>query len=194
MTARKSTARASDLHFLLQRAQRGDREAFGEVYTRFHPYVLHCFWSLGASYAESWDLTQETFLHALRGIGTLDLGCDVQCGGWLRRIAINVLRRHQARRKDLAWEPWEADAFPEIREAPPFSAVASAEDYGALARCLEALDRTQRRIIGYRYVHGYSGRRVAALLGLAEATLRDRLRQALASLRDCLGASGIIPG
>jgi RNA polymerase sigma-70 factor (ECF subfamily) len=54
-------------------------------------------------------------------------------------------------------------------------------------RCLRDLTELQREAITMAYYAGYTYREVAQLLGVALATVKTRMRDGLARLRDCLG-------
>ena len=175
-------------------AQKGDRDAFAELYSRYQPYVLHGLLALGETYADAWDLTQETFLHAYRGLHTLCPERELRFGGWLRRIAMNVLRKHAPKaRRAQAVGLGDRD-FPELADE---CAIASGEDsgldeeYGALYECLDTLAIELRRLVVYRFFFGDSGRQAARELSLTEATQRTRIKEAMELLRECLKSKGI---
>ncbi|HUT12603.1 MAG TPA: sigma-70 family RNA polymerase sigma factor [Thermoguttaceae bacterium] len=81
---------------LVGAAQRGDRDAFGELITRYERSVYAVAFRRLGNHAEAQELCQEVFMQAMRKIDQLR---DPRCfGGWLRsianRMAINrVLRR-----------------------------------------------------------------------------------------------------
>ena len=183
-----------DTRDLLGRAREGDRDAFGVLYDRYHQYVLTYLMSMGTTYEESWDLMQETFLHAWRGLHTLNLQADVQFGGWLRRTAHNVLLKRLRRQSKARLVSASAENFPEIPDvdaARPEDQVARSADYTALLHCMERLGVELRRIVISKFVYGLSGREIAEKLGLAEGSVRNRLREAYDTLRECLEGKGI---
>jgi len=81
---------------LVEAAQRGDRDAFGELVTRYERSVYAVVFRRLGNHAEAQELCQEVFMQAMRKLDQLR---DPACfGGWLRsianRMAINrVLRR-----------------------------------------------------------------------------------------------------
>jgi RNA polymerase sigma-70 factor (ECF subfamily) len=179
---------------LVRRARDGDRDAFGALYERYRRSVLGGFQCMGLSSEESWDLTQETFLHAWRGLHTLRTGEEIRFGGWLRTIARNVFRKYWAakdRRRTIRIDP---ELFPELEgsaAADPKAASITLEHHAAVRACLDTLDNDGRSLVLLRIVHGAPFRRIASLVGWAEATVRYRLKQALADLRGCLERNGV---
>ncbi len=82
-----------EIWHIVQRAQQGDAEAFGEIYDRYLDTVYrYIFFRVGtAALAE--DLTSETFLRGLRRIGSVTWqGRDL--GAWLVTIARNLIADH----------------------------------------------------------------------------------------------------
>src|SRR6476619_4665544 len=81
---------------LVQLAQTGNREAYGQLVERFQPTVYAVALSRLRNPTEAQELTQEVFLHGMRKLPQLR---DAACfPGWLRqitvRMAINRLTRH----------------------------------------------------------------------------------------------------
>ncbi len=78
---------------LVQRAQAGDADAFGELYDRYVDLVYRYVYYRVASQQLAEDLTSETFLRALRRIGSFTWqGRDV--GAWFVTIARNLIADH----------------------------------------------------------------------------------------------------
>lgn len=78
---------------LLRLAQRGDGEAFGRIYDRYVDQVYRYLYYRVGSHAVAEDLTSETFLRALRRIGSFSWqGRDI--GAWFITIARNLVNDH----------------------------------------------------------------------------------------------------
>jgi len=54
-------------------------------------------------------------------------------------------------------------------------------------RCLEGLTELQRESVTLAYYSGYTYPEVAGLLGVPLGTVKTRMRDGLARLRDCMG-------
>ena len=85
----------TEITVLVERAKTGDREAYGELVTRFQSSVYAMALSRVRDPLEAQELAQDVFVHAMRKLPQLR---DPRCfAGWLRRItarmAINRLTR-----------------------------------------------------------------------------------------------------
>jgi len=86
---------------LVERAQAGEADAFGRLYDQYSDTVYRYIYYRVGGKATAEDLTSETFLRALRRIGTFTLA-----GPRLRRLAGD--HRPQPRRGPLQVEPLPA--------------------------------------------------------------------------------------
>src|SRR5918911_1140283 len=85
----------TEITILVDKAKLGDREAYGELVTRFQSSVYAMALARVRDPLEAQELAQEVFVHAMRKLPQLR---DARCfAGWLRRItarmAINRLTR-----------------------------------------------------------------------------------------------------
>src|SRR6187399_1700976 len=89
----------TEITLLVDRAKVGDREAYGELVTRFQSSVYAMALARVRDPLEAQELAQDVFVHAMRKLPQLR---DPRCfAGWLRRItarmAINRLTRRGPR-------------------------------------------------------------------------------------------------
>jgi RNA polymerase sigma-70 factor (ECF subfamily) len=85
-------------HALVEAAQAGDAEAFGELAERYHSNVYGIVYRMcGAGDAD--DLTQEIFLRALKALRKFQFHGDASFRTWLYRIAVNACINELRRRK-----------------------------------------------------------------------------------------------
>jgi len=83
---------------LVEAAQAGSAEAFGELARRYHSNVYGIVYRMcGAD--EAADLTQEIFLRALRALRKFQFQGDASFRTWLYRIAVNACINELRRRK-----------------------------------------------------------------------------------------------
>ncbi|QLL07453.1 RNA polymerase sigma factor SigM [Mycobacterium vicinigordonae] len=178
MGLRQSTRRLRSDAELLTAHVAGDRRAFAELFARHHRrlYRLAKLISLNAEDAE--DALQEAMLSAHRGAASFRR--NAQVSSWLHRIVLNAcldrLRRAKAQPAvPLRWDYPVAD-----RTTQSDTAI-------VVQRALMRLPVEQRAVVVAVDMHGYSIAETAALLGVAEGTVKSRCSRARARLARLLG-------
>ena len=160
------SSRVDDLAAVVGRARRGDRDAFAELYRRFHRAV-HGVVLARTSYGEAADLTQDTFALALARLP--QLADAAAFPGWLMTIARNRAIDHVRGRKPT-------DELADI----PVPAPRTAEVVEVLA-ALRALPEAYRETLILRLVEGMTGPEIAEQTGLAPGSVRVNLHRGMKS-------------
>src|SRR5204862_8026450 len=86
----------NEVALLVQRAQDGDRNAFGRLVEQFQPTVHAIALRRLGNLNEALELTQEVFLHVLRRIHQLRE--PERFAGWLRQVAVRMAINRATRR------------------------------------------------------------------------------------------------
>lgn len=128
------------------------------------------------------DLVQDTVLIAAEKRPT----DGRPLGPWLARVITNLARmRHRSTaRREAREEAVEPTAAP----ARPDELVERVQTQRLLGELVLALGDPHRDIVLMHYVEGLTSAQIAARLGIADGTVRWRLKQALDELRDRLDA------
>ena len=180
---------------LLERARRGDRDAFAAIVTR-HQDELYtmALRMLGAPY-DAADVVQETFLRAYTRIPELR-GATVRA--WLFRVAINCAHDVQRRAVRRPTAPLE-DSEGNVIELPdpglgPEASVLARERAAAVRDALQTLPADFRIAVVLRDVNELSYEEMADALRIPVGTVKSRLSRArhmlVATLR---GSAAIFP-
>ena len=99
----------TSLEYLVEAAQAGDRDAFGELATRFEPMVYAIALRRLGNHSEAQELCQEVLVKAMQKIEQLKV--PAAFGGWLRSITVRMAINRQVRRAPtIATEPQTLDA------------------------------------------------------------------------------------
>jgi RNA polymerase sigma-70 factor (ECF subfamily) len=166
---------------LVERAQQGDGEAFGELYDRYvtmvHRYVVHRV----GDRALAEDVTSETFVRALRRIDSLSFqGRDV--GAWLVTIARNIVLDH-VKSSRYRLEVSTADMLDADRatDGPEDAVVAHLTNTQLLA-CVKQLGGEQQECIVLRFLHGLSVAETAAVMGKKDGAIKALQHRAVRRL------------
>jgi RNA polymerase sigma-70 factor (ECF subfamily) len=182
---------ASD-HELALQAARGDAVAFERIVRRHNQLLFRTARSILRSDDDAEDALQDAYLRAWRAIGTFR--DDAQLATWLSRIVINAslgrLRRRSAQvipldtalGADEGEAPWMAD---EPGDRPEGLAMRD-ETRRLMEARIDRLPDSYRTVFMLRAVQELSVSETAAMLQLAEATVRTRFFRARSLLREGL--------
>jgi RNA polymerase sigma-70 factor (ECF subfamily) len=180
---------AGDLE-LIGRCAAGDRRAFDALYAAHAGRVRAYLRRQGFAAADVDDLGQETFVRVFKSLATFDAARGT-FRQWLGAVARNVARRHwQRRAAPQSFDPELADELFAADE-PPGTSAAEREHLAAVTACVGELPRAAAALVRLRYVEGRTTRAIAEAVGLPEATVRLRLKEALAALAAHLRARGV---
>lgn len=168
---------------LVAAAQCGDRDAFAELYGRYAEMVLRYVMFRMGDRPLAEDLTSETFLRALRSIGSVSCqGRDL--GAWLVTIARNLIYDHVKSahyRLSISTGDIVQVATDSVEQA-----VIDADTAAELWRHVAELTAEQRECIRLRFRDGLSVPETAAAMGRGEGAvkaLQHRGVRRLAALR-----------
>ena len=170
---------------LVDRARRGDVDAFEQLYRLHAGRVYALCLRLAADPVAARDLTQDTFVRAWQALPRFR--ADANLTTWLHRIAVNAMleRRRGERRRSarvtLVDDEEEGEAIVGGVVAAPD--VATAID---LERAIGALPPGVRRAFVLHDVEGYTHEEIATMTGLAAGTLRAQLHRARQLLKRAL--------
>jgi RNA polymerase sigma-70 factor, ECF subfamily len=170
---------------LVRAAQKGDRTAYGHLYSRYARMVHGILLSrMPPHHVE--DLVQDVFLQALPTISSLR--DPSYFPGWLATIARN--RATDFYRNAKPDVPLDEDAHSEKSAAPtklatPQTSYSSVEARAAL-EAIHSLPEAYREPLILRLVEGMSGPEIAARTGLTHGSVRVNLSRGMQQLREIL--------
>ena len=166
---------------LVQRAQRGDEEAFGALY-RAHVGRIHalCLRLTGDAQAAG-ELTQDVFVRTWEALPSFR--GESAFGSWLFRLAMNVFlgkRRATGRRERRVFSTDEPALLEQARDQLPPGARLDLE------QAIAALPSGARAVFVLHDVEGYQHGEIARMTGIAEGTSKAQLFRARRLLREAL--------
>ena len=170
-----STATRNDAE-LVGESLSGNRDAFGQIVSRYQSLVCSLAYSATGSLSQSEDLAQETFVAAWKQLA--DLREPGKLRAWLCGIARNLINntlRRQGREPAHAAE--QLDAAPESPslEPSPTEQAISKEEEAILWRSLERIPEIYREPLVLFYREHQSVEAVAQNLELSEDAVKQRL-------------------
>ncbi len=170
---------------LVQRAQAGDAEAFGELYDRYVDLVYRYVSYRVGSPQLAEDLTSETFLRALRRIGSFTWqGRDV--GAWFVTIARNLIADHyksgRYRLETSTDDVTTSVSAGSLAEAGPEDAVLEGMQNKVLLEAVKQLNAEQQECIVLRFLQGLSVAETAQVMGKNDGAIKALQYRAIRTL------------
>jgi RNA polymerase sigma-70 factor (ECF subfamily) len=161
----------------------GDRYAFEELFQRHRVRLYRLARRHSRTAEDADDALQDAMLSAHRAAGSFRN--DAQVRSWLYRIVLNACQdglRRNAIRPTVALAP---------EDCPPVADGTGRLETALLVRqALSRLPIGQRAAVVAVDMHGYSVADAAALLDIAEGTVKSRRARARARLAVLLGRTG----
>ncbi len=179
---------SADDDVTVERAKRGDREAFAVLVRKYQKRVYATAFHIMGNHGDADDVAQDAFIRAFRGLHGFDGRADLFT--WLYRIVVNVALNHVRARKRNAAEPLDVGGHAErTRPAPGIDPARSAEARAEARRVLEAvatLSPTLRVTLVLAAVEEMPYKQIAETMDCPEGTVAWRVNQARKLLRQKL--------
>ena len=161
---------------LIAAINHGDARAFEVLYFRYRDWVVGLAYRFTGDDDTSLDVLQETFLYLLRKFPGFRLTAQMKTFLYpaVRNLSI------AARRKGQRYQGGEAEQRELERTAAPESPSGRSE---TIAAVLAAVPQEQREVLLLRFVDGLSLAEIAEAMQTPLGTVKSRLHNALADLR-----------
>jgi RNA polymerase sigma-70 factor (ECF subfamily) len=179
----------TDEKLLIDRAQRGDMDAFRALVERSKITTYRLAYDLTGNRHDAEDLSQEAYIRAYRGLK--GFRGDAKWSSWLYRITMNTFYDHCRVRKK---QPVQFDdelettfmTTTEHGNHPAPSPEKSAEAgvmQQHIERALESLSPQERSVFVLRHYNDLPLKEIAATLEIAEGTVKAYLFRAIKRLQ-----------
>jgi RNA polymerase sigma-70 factor (ECF subfamily) len=168
---------------LVLRCQDGDAGALDELVRRWHARLLRHAWHLTGRADAAADVTQESWIAIVRGVGRLHDPAVFRA--WAYRIVTHKCADWLRRRRDDRQIENVADELPGDDAARP----EQRDEARRLNDAMRRLGLDQRAILSLRYWEDMSIADMADVLGVPEGTVKSRLNQARNELKAILERS-----
>jgi RNA polymerase sigma-70 factor (ECF subfamily) len=181
---------------LVERAKRGDAEAFEQLTSQYYRKVYNFAYRATGNHEDASDVAQEAFVRAYMSLP--EFRGDSSFQTWLLRITQNAcldeLRRRKRRRVTSLDEPMSVDdgemdrqlAVADVTDSPE-QALERVEIQRAVQESIDALDEEYRVVIIMRDIQGYSYNEISDALGINLGTVKSRLNRARHALKEMFG-------
>jgi RNA polymerase sigma-70 factor (ECF subfamily) len=166
---------------LVERARRGDREAFGTLVDLYADQAIAVAYGYLQRLEDAEDLVQDAFVRALERLDRLAPGSPF--GPWFYRLLVNAAlnRRKYLGRRQMAELPVGVEAS----DSPAVDAE-RAELRRRLAAAVEQLPPDLQTVVILHDLEGFTHPEIARILEIPEGTCRSHLSRARRTLRELL--------
>lgn len=176
---------AAEVWALVERAQAGDSQAFGLIYDRYIETVFRFIYFRVGNRQLAEDLTSDTFLRALKRIGSFTWqGRDL--GAWLVTIARNLVADHfksgRYRLEVTTGDVLDAEREDRGPEGSPEAAVVDHITNVALLTAVKQLNPEQQECIVLRFLQGFSVAETAQAMNKNEGAIKALQYRAVRAL------------
>jgi RNA polymerase sigma-70 factor, ECF subfamily len=166
---------------LVERAQRGDRDALEELYLiHFDRIYAYLHVSVGNRH-DAEDLTTQTFLRMLESIGKFRWQ-SAPFSAWLFRIAHNLAMDHFRATKRVQLEETPPEPDPDEHTSAEHDAFASLGRKSML-ELIDDLSPEQQQVLTLKFVFNFANAEAGTILGKTEGAIKSLQHRALATLQ-----------
>ena len=170
---------------LLKRAQRGDKEAFGQIIYPYERLIYNIAYKYMGNSEDAKDIAQESLLKIylnIKSCRSLDT-----FKAWSAKITVNTAIDALRIRARKSAEPMEEYQAP-ITDQPEHTVIQN-EEIERLKKAIDELSEEHRTLIILRDLQGFSYEELAQITGVALGTVKSRLSRARLTLRELINKS-----
>lgn len=170
-----------DLSQLIAKAQKGDKDAFGQIYNLFWQRIFrYCKYNLAGHGHDAQDICQETFFRAYKSLPSFNQRKGGSFQAYLFRIARNLIIDASRKKKDvLLKDYWEIEKDEDLEGNLDRELEAQ-----KIRKALSQLVDLDRHIIILRHFEEMTTAEVAKTVNMREGALRVRLHRIHMKLKE----------
>ncbi len=162
---------------------RSDKDAFGELYARYHDKIYNYIYYRTGNAEDAEDLTAKVFMRAMQHIGNYE-DKGVPFSAWLYRIAHNLVanwHRDNSRRQILSLD--DIAQWRVAEDSPEFTAQLM-EDKAMLLASIRRLPADRQELLTLKFVENLSNAEIGDIMGRSEGAIKSLYHRTLLALRD----------
>ncbi|MHC4840492.1 MAG: RNA polymerase sigma factor [Planctomycetota bacterium] len=165
---------------LIQKAIKGDRDAYGQLVERHYGAAYASAYGVLGNAADAEEIAQETFVQAYTKLDRLRE--PKAWLGWIWRIARDLSLKRIRKYKRIIMTGNSPDLNEE--EGRPSDDLQKEEEKAVLLAAMQDLPDEMREAVQMKYWQGLSYAEMAKQTGIAEGTLYQRVCRGLKKLRE----------
>ncbi len=170
---------------LIDRAQQGDRDAFGELVAQHQHEVFTLAVRLMRDRDLAADVSQDAFIRAWRAMP--NFRGDAKFSTWMHRITVNTAWTHRSKQKRVRLDPLESmSSEPQATTLDPVRAGEAVSASPRIEEALMQLSLSIRAVVVLKDVYGWSHSEIADHLDISVTAAKVRLHRGRKELRHLL--------
>lgn len=172
-----------DLDNLTKLAQKGDKNAFGEIYNLFYKKIYrYCMYNLN-NQQQALDICQDTFLKAWKSLPSFSQTPTGTLQAYLFKIAKNLIIDSSRKKK-----PESLEYHQNLQSESNFEETIDAKnEINKLHQVIASLPQKEKQIIILHYFEQMPGSQIAKIVGVKEGALRVRTHRIINKLKEKMG-------
>lgn len=182
---------SSEIIKLIQRAQEGSSDAFGELVRSYEKFIFNVACRMFSNVEDASDIAQEALIKAYKNINKFDFNSSFST--WLYRITVNVCIDEMRRRKgketySIDAEDEENGLFIQLEDTSEGAeeGVIRKETVSEVRQAIDKLSEEHKMVIILRDLQDLSYEEVAQTLGINVGTVKSRLARGRKNLKDII--------
>ena len=184
-------ADSSEITILIQKAQKGDTNAFGTLVASYEKFIFNVACKMFSNSEDASDIAQEALIKAYKNIDKFDFNSSFST--WLYRITVNACIDEMRRRKgresiSIDAEDEESGLAVQIEDTSlgAEERVIQNETVSEVRAAIDKLSEEHKAVIILRDLQDMTYEQVAQTLDLSIGTVKSRLARARKSLKDII--------
>ena len=184
-------ADSSEITILIQKAQKGDTNAFGTLVASYEKFIFNVACKMFSNSEDASDIAQEALIKAYKNIDKFDFNSSFST--WLYRITVNACIDEMRRRKgresfSIDAEDEESGLAVQIEDTSlgAEERVIQNETVSEVRAAIDKLSEEHKTVIILRDLQDMTYEQVAQTLDLSIGTVKSRLARARKSLKDII--------
>jgi RNA polymerase sigma-70 factor (ECF subfamily) len=175
-----------EIEQLVVRAQRGQENAFSELFDYFYPKILR-YISFRVNQEDVEDLVSEVFLRVVDKMKRYQKTTKGNFSAWVFRIAHNLVIDFYRQQKEYLrlTDPETGELQFDIPDNAlnPHDSAVQHEEHRKIRGILKKLSDTHREVLQLKFLEGFSNPEIAEIIGKSEGNVRVIQLRALRELR-----------
>ncbi|OCZ49828.1 RNA polymerase sigma factor [Dehalobacter sp. TeCB1] len=176
---------------LIRRCQHGEKAAFQELISKYHPYVFKFLVKLTGNDQLAEDLTQDIFIKVIRSIDKFEIAGKARFSTYIitmsKNIYIDYLRKEK---RSIPIDPLEYD-FINDKSVPGFEDSVVNKIYSTdIMDQIEKLTEEQKMAIKLKYIEGLTLKEIGEMLNVEPKTVKSRIHNGMVKLKELLKTRG----